>query len=327
MNYVRVRFSNSEKFLKAILIDSYESLTEYQAYYQKVVDEAVSVTNTEVAIYGVMKISHLTHPIMEINKLITSGNSMFHLKGCIGSPTKDIKMLGKIKIKNMTATLNAGDRMLVNESGGYCSLGDGTIVEENLLGWHPKVEDFTNIVEGSRVINLENDFELEDVAAATMEKVWGFYSTITNLKLFTSAQLRSESRQFMFIPPSTMLIRHTVISMLSPPLVSLFIYNRRLVTTTQTWRKSTNMQPGATSKPIYKMTQSTKEILALDIPDGIDVLMLVKINDGHISWKVGTLRHADGYCVIGGHWWPWDSGSVLAWQHLPEIPTKYNGRQ
>ena len=87
-------------------------------------------------------------------------------------------------MNTLISILSRGYQVFVNEKGGMCPIDDNLkIVKYNKVG---KIETpvMYKITMGSKVINLENSWELEDVAIKYMVSNYNSYSYITEFRFF-----------------------------------------------------------------------------------------------------------------------------------------------
>jgi len=98
---------------------------------------------------------------------------------------------------SMSKMINNGQAIVINRMGGYFPLnGDRTVILKSEPYIKPGIESHIHLKTDTKILNLENDPELESHAVAYMEKIDPNYSYVTRLDKFSGPQLLSVITRF-----------------------------------------------------------------------------------------------------------------------------------
>lgn len=164
------------------LIENFDDLYNYIEILNQSADNALIKT-----IKGSENLSEMENGIIMHAALKNKNeNPIYHLDGVV-----------KDKIEKFITYLTLNKKILINDAGGFCFLDDKLEVLKVWTEQSNIKEDNYCIVEGAKVINLENDPELEQHSIDYMESDFGKYSYITNLRLFDKEDLIKVFKEFL----------------------------------------------------------------------------------------------------------------------------------
>ena len=111
------------------------------------------------------------------------------------SPLLELGGMADEKIGRFIRYISEGEKIMVNCNGGYCFVTPDTkILRESP---YEELECTTYVVNsGTKVINLENDPELESYTVDYLSKVDPNYSYVCNLRDFSRSQLVNIFKEF-----------------------------------------------------------------------------------------------------------------------------------
>lgn len=164
------------------LIEDFNDLYAYVEILKQSADNALIKT-----IKGSENLSDMENGVIMYAALKNGNkNPIYYLDGAV-----------KDKIEKFISYLTIGKKILINNAGGFCFLDDKLELLKIWTEVNNVKEDNYCIVEGSKVINLENDPELEQHSINYMESNFGKYSYVTNLRLFNKENLIKVFNEFI----------------------------------------------------------------------------------------------------------------------------------
>ena len=208
MKQATVKYDHSDNISCGILLESIDDLNEYKKIVRnaehstmvKFVKSNEPAERLDHVLYGLRPIEKALGSLAVMKGTLKGDNPIYHLGDC-----GDQYLIGLIKI------INEGEKVFINPNGGYCSLKSGSI---NVLSVE-EIDHYSNDVhyyidKKSKVINLENDAEIEYEAREYMNKNFNRnYSFITELRLLNDRKLKQIFNEFTKIGGNTVYIYTT----------------------------------------------------------------------------------------------------------------------
>lgn len=192
--------SQSMTYYNRIILENIEDLQEYFNYTQDEIVEGVRIvlkSNVSPDSYD-----HLVRQNVFGGLLATSFTDC-QMKG--GNPLINLDKVVTQKFINFTRHILAGEKIMLNQVGGYCFVGDGTIEWINA----PDNKLTCTINTGTKYINLENDPVLEQYSKDYLSLVDKNYSYVTNMFRMRAADFNIVFNDFVDAGGTTVFVYTT----------------------------------------------------------------------------------------------------------------------
>jgi hypothetical protein len=195
MKQATVKYFGSNDVSIGTLIESMEDINNMKSVVSNAETSTITkfIKSNEPAyrynhvIGGLRPIEKALGSLAVSRAMIKGDNPIYHMGEC-----KNLYLIG------LVALLTSGNKIFINSNGGYCPVeGTMEIISVEEVEYVTNVKPY--ISKNTKVINLENDFEIEREAENYMKNVLKDYnySFITELRLYTKDKLKKTFKDFI----------------------------------------------------------------------------------------------------------------------------------
>lgn len=113
-----------------------------------------------------------------------------------GAPLIEYSSMFDERLRDFVRLVMDNKKLVINDNGGWFDFEDESII---IKSWEHKFEEMWShkITEGTHIICLENDPQLEETAIEFLDDADPNYSYITNLRSYSDPMLRKAFNQFI----------------------------------------------------------------------------------------------------------------------------------
>lgn len=193
MKKAKVKYPYSEDLSEGILFESIDDIKIIEKELKKSEESVIK----KFAMSGEpsSRLDHIINGFKPLEQVIASHAC---LKSSINedNPIFYLRQASTLYLKTLVSTLKSGYKMFMNVNGGLCPCDDYLEIVETSEFKEFYNKPKTYLLKGSKVINLENDFELERDAVDYMYKRFDKFSYITELSLISKFHLKRILKSF-----------------------------------------------------------------------------------------------------------------------------------
>lgn len=257
MKKVKIHYVLQKQDAEAFIIETKEDLKEFASF---LVNSAKNVTLGMVkSTLPVGKLDHIVHNFKATERALAK-MAVVQAQTRETNPIYEVDNAVEYFLKGITSAVLRGEKVLLNESGGWCTETDQIKIVEFLD--EERLEPFVDmwIDVFSDYITIENDAELEEKAVEQLKKLQKQepFSYITQLRTFSKEELLDLFK--MFVGDGN-----------TPFEKTLYVY-----TTGLDWKQAEEFYLLAVEAGIKKIQVQMSDVLSADYLDVLERISFLK---------------------------------------------------